>query len=489
MTQNVQQVASDGDQQAGNKAGPALPPGAQALLDHLNSTLSLPMDGDTPMVREAPGATNKTASRISSFGTAVARQADQIQYLVEQFDRLGHDTQVAELREVVRDLCGTLNDVALRVKQDSSEVATKIGCLTGAVTIISRAPDLDAPHDIAAILDGAKAAAERLALLERLLKDTGAAILTLEDDTSRDRTTIAELSDNLAKLSENAGADRNEIAGLRQRIETTDRSIVQGLAEIGGAIEAGRAESAKLHQQIEATDQFLTDGLAKAGASIEAGRAESAKLHQRIEATDRFLADGLAKASVSIEAGREESIKLHQRIEATDRSLADGLAKVDAFLEAERNEIGELQRRIATTDQTLAQELTTSSERASALRDDLGQIQERLKSVENSTAEHAGFLGNIEALGRRLDHLEHAAAAEIKGWKTQQAEQFSSLISRLENLEQKHQTLSQEKEQTTARLQVAEQALATMIQSQKALSTWRDRITHVLLGSPEQPAG
>jgi chromosome segregation ATPase len=489
MTQNVQQVASDDDQQAGNKAGPALAPGAQALLDHLNSTLSLPMDGDGPIVGDVPAVTGKAVSRISSFGTAVARQADQIHYLVEQFDRLDRDTQVAELREVMRDLCGALNDMALRMKQDSSEVTTKIGLLTGAVTIISRAPDLDVPHDIATILDGAKAAAERLELFERLLKDTGAAILALEDDTSRDQTTIRELSDNLAKLNKSAESDRNEIAGLHRRIEASDRSIVQGLAEIGGAIEAGRTESAKLHQRIEAADQSIADGLAKAGASIEANREESAKLHQRIEATDRSLADGRAKVDASIEAGREESAKLHQRIEETDRSLADVLAKVDASIEAERNEIAQLQRRITTTDQTLARELTTSSERASVLRDDLGRIQERLESVENSAAVHAGFLEKIEALGRRLDDLEHTAAAEINGWKTQNAEQFAGMMSRLESLEQKHQTLSQEKEQTAARLQVAEQALATMIQSQKALSTWRDRITHVLLASPEQPAG
>lgn len=392
MTQNVQQVASDDGQLAGNKAGPALAPGARALLDQLNSALSVSTERDAPIMGDVPAVTMQTAPRTSSFGMAVARQAGQIQYLIEQFDRLDRDTQVVELREVVRDLCGVLNDVALRIRQDSSEVAMKVGLLTGAVTIISRAPSLDAPHDMAAILDGAKAAAERSASLERLLKDAGTAILMLEDNASRDQTTVRDLSDNLAKLNEHAESGRNEIAGL------------------------------------------------------------------------------------------------HQRIEATDQSLADGLAKAGASIEADRSEIAQLQRQIAATDQTIAQGLATSSERASALREDLERFHERLETVENSAAVHAGFLEKIEVLGRRLDDLEHTAVAEINGWRMQNAEQFAGLLGRLESLEQKHQTLSQEKEQTAARLQAAEEALATMAQRQKALSAWHDRITHVLLANPELPA-
>jgi hypothetical protein len=384
MTQNVLQVASD-DQLAGDKTGPALAPGARALLDHLNSALPVSTEGGSPAMGDAPVAARQAAPRMPSFGLAAARQADQIQHLIEQFDRLDRDTQVAELRGIVRDLCGVLNDVALRVKHDSSEVATKIGFLTGAVTIISSVPSPDAPHDISALLDNAKAAAERLASLERFSKDVGAAILALQNNTSLSQSTVREL-----------------------------------------------------------------------GETVEAGRTESARLYQRIE--------------------------------ATDQSLADGLAKVGASIEAERNEIAQLQGRIAAADQVLAQELTTSSERASMLRDDLGHIHERLTSVENSAVVHAGFLEKIEILSHRLDDLEYNSAAEINGWKMQSSERFAVLMNRVESLEQKHQTLSQDKEQTAARLQVVEQALATMTQSQKALSTWRDRITHVLLANPELPA-
>lgn len=132
---------------------------------------------------------------------------------------------------------------------------------------------------------------------------------------------------------------------------------------------------------------------------------------------------------------------MQRRIDATDDFLVKGLANVGDALEAERNDVAQLQRRIAATDQTVAQELASFGGRTSALHDGLARIQECVASIE----------------------------------------------TRLNSLESKNRALTQEKEQTAARLHTMEQALATMNQRQNALSAWHDRVAHVLLTKPELP--
>jgi hypothetical protein len=386
MKQDVLRVASEDDQAAEGDAGPAPARDARALLDRLDAALSIP--GAGPSSDDVPAMTEHAAFRMPSFGKAVIEQATQLQYLSEQIDRLGRDKQVAELRDVLRGLCGTLSDVAFRFKHSSSEADARTALLTTAIAILSGVPDLDAPHDFARILGGAEAVVKRFVLLERLLKDAGTTIVALEDKASRGQTAVRDLSENVAKLNARAVSERSEIAGLGQRMETADRSVAEEFAKVG------------------------------------------------------------------------ETIK------------------------AERDNIAQLQQRIAAADQISAKGLATVSEQTSLLRNELGQFQERLKSVEDSTVLHAGFREKIEILERRLQELEHNATAEIDGWKTRNAEQFANLMSRVESLELKNQTLSEAKEQTVARLQVAEQALAATIQRQKA---WHDRITQTLLANPELP--
>ena len=386
MKQDVLQVASEDDQAIEDNAGLAPARDARALLDRLDAALSIP--GIGPASDHVPAVTEQAAMRMPSFGKAVVAQATQLQYLSEQIDRLDRDKQVAELREVLRGLCGTLSDVALRFKHSSSEVDAKTALLTAVVAILSGVPDLDAPHDFARILGGAEAVAKRFVLLERLLKDAGTAIVALEDNASRGQTTVRDLSENVAKLNERAVSERSEIAGLGQRMETADRSVAKEFAKLGETINA------------------------------------------------------------------------------------------------ERDNIANLQQQIASADQAAATGFATVSEQTSELRNELEQFQQRLKSVEDSTALHAGFGEKIEILERQLQELEHNATAEIDGWKTRNAEQFANLMSRVESLELKNQTLSQAKEETTARLQIAEQALAATIQRQKA---WHDRITQMLLANPELP--
>jgi chromosome segregation ATPase len=584
MTQNVLQVPGDAGQPAEDGTAAASTQDARALLDQLHSALGGKAEGDTASPDSQPPLSEQAVREAPSFSKAVARQADQIQYLIEQINRLDNDTQFVELRDVVRDLYGALNDVALRMKQTSSEVAAKIGLLMEAVTIIGGAPDLDAPHDIAAILDGAKAAAARMVSLERLLKEAGAAIVALEENASHGQHTVRDLSAELAKLNAHAESDRNEITGLHQRIgssdkalahalisvretieadhneivrlhqriESAEQSVAQRLARVGETVEFGRNEVTRLHQQLESADQSLTQGLARVDESVESGRNEIARLHQRIASADQSLsqglarvdasiesdrnevtrlhqqlasadqslaqelarvgetvesgrneiarlrqrlesaeqsvAQGLARVDASIESGRNEVAQLHQRIASADQSLAQGLARVDESIESGRNEITRLHQRIASTDQASTQGLTTLGERATALRDDLGRMHERLGSVANSTTLHAGFREKIDVLNQRLEETENTTAAEINSWRLQDSERFAALMNRLESLEQKNQILIKNTEHMAARLQAAEQTIATMTQRQKALSTWHDRIAHVLLASPELPA-
>ena len=204
------------------------------------------------------------------------------------------------------------------------------------MAIIGGAPDLDEAHDIAAILGGAEAVAGRIMALERLVKEAGAAIVTLGESASGSQHTARNLSADLAKLHAHTESDRNEIAGLHQRIELAEQSLGQRLAKVGEAIESSRNEITQLNQRIESTDQSLAQGLARVDESIESGRNEIARLHQRIASTDRAFTQGL----------------------------------------------------------------TTLGERAVTLRDGLGRIHERLESVESSTALQAGIHKKIEVLGQ-----------------------------------------------------------------------------------------
>jgi ribosomal 50S subunit-associated protein YjgA (DUF615 family) len=116
----------------------------------------------------------------------------------------------------------------------------------------------------------------------------------------------------------------------------------------------------------------------------------------------------------------------------------------------------------------------------------MGRMHERLGSVEGSTALHSAFREKIEILSRRLEEAEHRTAAEINNWRARDLERFADLTNKLEAQEQKNQALNHGAEQMMARLQAAEQAIATMTQSQKALSTWQDRLAQVLAG-PQLP--
>jgi hypothetical protein len=391
MPLNVLQATSDADQPAEDNARTAPRQDAQALLGYLESALAKKTETDTPSAYSLSPAVVQTACEVPSFGRAVAKQADQIQHLIEQINRLDDDTQLAELRGVVRDLYDALNDVVLRMKQNASEVAAKIGLLTGAVTIISGTPDIDAPHDSAAILDGAIAAAERMLSLERLQKEAHTAIVALEENASRGQHSVRELSAGLTKLNAHAESDRNETANLRQRIESTNQSLAQRLAGIDNTNASDRNEIARLHQRIGSTDRASTEGL------------------------------------------------------------------------------------------------TTLGERAAAQHDEMGRMHERLTSVESSTALHAGIQEKIEVLSRCLEDAKHSTAAEINSWKLKDTERFAALTHRLEALEQKNLVLRHDAEQMVARLQAAEQTIATMTQSQKAISTWQDRLAQVLAG-PQLPA-
>jgi hypothetical protein len=391
MPLTVLQAPGDADQPAEDGARTALGQDARALLEQLHSALAVKSETSAPSADSLPPVIEQAAHEFPSFGRAVAKQANQIQLLIEQINRLDGDTQIAELRGVVRDLYGALNDVVLRMKQNASDVTAKIGLLTGAVTIIGGTSDMNAPRGPAEILDAATSAAERILSLERLQKEAGSAIVALEEIASHAQHVARDLSAGLAKLSAHAESDRNEIASLRQRIGSTDQSLAEGLERMNGAVESDRNAISRLHQRIESTDQASTAGL------------------------------------------------------------------------------------------------TTLAERTATMRDEMGRMFERLSSVESSTALVTGFREKIEVLSLCLEEAEHRTAAEINSWKVNDSERFATLANRLEAQERTNQILSHDAEQMVARIQAAERTIATMTQSQKALSTWQDRLAQVLAG-PQLPA-
>jgi len=454
MPLNVLQAPVDADQPADDDASMALKQDARALQGQLHSALDVKAETNTPSVHDLPPVVEQTASEVSPFGRAVAKQADQIQYLIEQINRLDSDTRLAELRAVVRALCDTLNDVALQTKQGASDVAEKIGVLAGAVAIISGVPDKDAHYDLAAVLAGAITTAERMLSLERLQKEARAAIVGLEESASHGQRTVRDLSGAMAELKAHAETDHNEIAGLHRRIELTDQSLAQGLARVDNAVKSD-------HKEI-------------------------ASLHRRIELTDQSLAQGLARVDNAVKSDHNEIASLHRRIELTDQSLAQGLARVDNAIKSDRNEIASLRQQVGSTDRASIEGLTALGERAAALCDEMGRMRERVSSVEGDVALHAGFQEKIQVLSRRLEDAEHSTAADIESWKLKDMERFAALTNRLETLEQKNSVLRHDAEQMAARLQAAERTIATMTQSQKALSIWQDRLAQVLAG-PQLP--
>lgn len=261
MAQNVLRTVGEDGQPTEDEANSGFAHDARGLLSHLNSALATSAEEDALAADNVPPVITQAPPQAPSFGRAVARQAEQIQFLVEQIDRLDRDTQVVELREIVRALYGTLGDVALRMKENSSEVATKIELLAGAVTVIGSAPDVDKPHDITTILDSAKATAERLTSFERFSSDASTAISALKDNASRSQTTVRDLVEKLVASNERGESNRKEIADLGQQVKSTSGSLARRLIKVDEVIETDRKETARLQQRLDATDDLLTKGI------------------------------------------------------------------------------------------------------------------------------------------------------------------------------------------------------------------------------------
>ena len=480
MTQNLQ-TASQSEQQAESAEAAGHVQDARSLIDHLNSVLSVEADET-----DAQPAPEQPFPEATSFARAIMRQSDQIQYLVEQISRLDSDTEIARLRDVVVDLCSALAEVILRMKQDSSQAAGKIGVLVDALTIIGGdTPNIIDSSNVEALLSGAKAAADRLASLEGLSKDARAAISALEEIQSRSQNKIRDLSACVIKLNDSVESGSAEIADLHQRIESSDCALAHGLASLGADVTAGRSEITGLQQRIESTDHVLAQGLASLGDEITTDRNTISGLQQQIESTDHALAQGLASLGSDVAASRNDAAGLQQRFESVDRVLAQGLAKLDGSVEEGRKEIDGLRQRIGSFDQVLGQGLVTLNERTTTLRDDLGQAIARIASVEDSNAMYGVFKDKIESLNGRLAELERNSAAEIKSWRLHESERNAALVTKLETLEQKNQSLGQSAEQVAARLNAAEQTIATVVQRQKALSSVHDRVVRLLLANPD----
>jgi DNA repair exonuclease SbcCD ATPase subunit len=412
MTQNLQ-IASDPDQQAEIAADPECVQDARSLIDHLSSVLSVDHESAPSPTEDAHPAPEQCQVETRSFANAIMRQSDQIQYLIEQIIRLDSDPEVARLREVVIDLCRALTDVSLRMKQDTSQAAEKIGLLIEAIAIIGGSSDnLDAAQNIASLLPEVKAAAERLVSLERQSCEAGAAILTLEQGVSRSQNKIRDLSSGLIKLNESVEAGHNEIAGLQQRIGSCDRTLAQGLATLGDTIEADRQQIAGLQQRIGSTDRALAQGLATLGDTIEADRQEIAGLQQRIRSADQALAQGLATLGDTIQADRQEIAGLQQRIRSADQALAQGLATLGDTIQADRQEIAGLQQQIRSADQALTQGLAKVSNDIEEGRQEISGFRERIGASDQAFTQALTRLGAaIEADRNEIAGLQQRAGS------------------------------------------------------------------------------
>src|ERR1700760_1411426 len=98
---------------------------ARALLGHLQLALAEEPKALSVSEESLSHPIEHATSDTPSFGRAVARQADLLQQLVEQIDRLDNDQRVAVLQETVREICVALNDVVLQARQNASDVSAK----------------------------------------------------------------------------------------------------------------------------------------------------------------------------------------------------------------------------------------------------------------------------------------------------------------------------------------------------------------------------
>ncbi len=469
MTQNLQ-IASEADQEAASAASAAPVSDARFLIDHLNSALSAEADGQAPSAEEVVPASEDAAREAPSFLKAIMRQTDQIQYLAAQIERLDSDTEFARLREVVVDLCGALTAVTLRMKQDTSEAAGKIRMLMEAMTIIGGVPDnAAASHDVASILADAEAADGRLASLERISKEAGAAITALEDSESRDRQKILDLSAGLIKLNEYIEADREQISGLHQRVGSAYQALAQRLEALGANVEAGRQEIAGLDQRIGSTDQALAQRLEALGKSIEADRQEIAGLQQRAGSSDQAVAQRLEALGESVEADRKEIARLQQRIGSSDQAVVQRLEALGENIEADRQEIAGLHQRIGSFDQALVQRLEALGANIEVNRQEIAGLHQRIGSSDQALVQRLEALGeNIEA-----DRQEIAGLQQRLGSSDQALAQGLARLG--ENIEADRQEIAGLQQRLGSSDQALAQGLARLGERATALGDDLDR--------------
>lgn len=237
---------------------------AQVLRQRLDSAFRLPeVDGeemewvveDQPMPAKPtplePSFAASAANHVRAFEEAEAARASEI----------------ADLKEAMRDLCAALDGIVREAKQGSSLTADKLESLIDTLAIVAGQVAFqrqDAKHNQAALLKETETLAKRL-------------------DTSE------AAHQELSELKSGLEANRGEISKLQERMLSVDQAVLQGLAALQDGLSS-------LRQELQEANRRLADVEDK--ERVQAGRLDAAE--QRAEQSarrEKLLATALGRVA------------------------------------------------------------------------------------------------------------------------------------------------------------------------------------------------
>ncbi|HEY4274284.1 MAG TPA: hypothetical protein VGM68_02285 [Rhizomicrobium sp.] len=332
------------------------------------------------------------------FRAGVERQAAVIGEMDARLERLENGTDLADLRETMREMCAAISGLAVESERSANDRDDKIS---------------DLAHTLETQIGADR---ERLNALEIRVVDSEAGNARHLDDV---RAAMRQLEDRMRvgdahneDLAYNMRILRGELAGLNE--------AATALRRLEERMDAGDTRHADLSEQSGVLKNELSavsDMVAAAARRLEEKFAASDRLHDEMtremsRAKDEMLND--ATAAVRAHQGRmEEAERLigelkdrnarsAERIEA----LADGLGSVGRKLDSGNEKLDALTVGLGS----VGRKLDSGTERLAALTGDFIKLNSRIESDTSGAQLLAERLGTIESWIAKAHERERARA-------------------------------------------------------------------------------
>jgi chromosome segregation ATPase len=308
--------------------------GLRSLHEKIEDAFMLPDAGASPVVVTLP------------FRAGAERQAAAIGEMDARLERLESGTELAELRETMREMCSAISGLAAESERSANERDDKIS---------------DLAHALESQIGADR---ERLNALEIRVVDSEAGNARKLDDV---HVVMRQLEERMR-----VGDAHNEDLAYNMRVL---RGELAGLGEVTAALrllEDRAATGDMRHEELARQAGMLKDGL---GAAREAAAAAARQLEEK------FSAGESRHAELAREMGRVKGDVLNQ--------AAAAMREHQGRMEDAERQIGELKDRNAR-----------SAERIEALTDGLGSVGRKLDS---GTERLAALTGDLIKLHSRID--------------------------------------------------------------------------------------